>query len=190
MVDLDQIIVPEKIESERLILRSPTLSDAAVINHAILETWEPLHQWMPWAKQLPSVQETEAAWQNFIEEWRGKKSFNMLMFTKDTSQFIGVCGIPRLDWSVPKFEIGYWLRQSAFGKGFMSEAVVMVTDFAYKYLAAKRIEIVCDSRNIKSIKVAERAGYQKEAYLKNHCVGVDGELRDTCIFACIRSEKK
>ena len=41
----------------------------------------------------------------------------------------------------------------------------------------------CDARNVRSQRVAERAGYPLEATLRNHAVAADGKLRDTLIFA-------
>ena len=38
------------ITTERLILRPPQAGDGAALCEAVLETWDQLHQWMPWAR--------------------------------------------------------------------------------------------------------------------------------------------
>ena len=70
-----------------------------------------------------------------------------------------------IEWSIPKFEIGYWLRTTLIGKGYMTEAVVALTKMAKETLKANRIEIRCDERNVRSRRVAERAGYRLEGIL-------------------------
>ena len=149
--------VPTEITSERLILRIPRRGDGKLINEAVLETFDQLHQWMPWATKAPTIEESEQVQANFASDFHEKKSFNMLLFDKSSGMLLGSCGIPRLDWSVPKFEIGYWIRKSAAGRGFTTEAVLRVTDFAYECLKAKRTEIICDARNERSCRVAESA---------------------------------
>jgi len=60
---------------------------------------------------------------------------------------------------VRRFEIGYWIRQSASRQGFMSEAVDRVTQFAFKNLQANRIEIRCDcisSMNEASVRLSRK----------------------------------
>ena len=104
---------------------------------------------------------------------------------KGTEICLGSCGMPRLDWKVPKVEIGYWLRTPYCGKGFMNEAVVAVTLFALETLKVARVEIRCDEQNARSRRVAERAGYQLEGVLRNDERDHHGNLRSTCVFSKI-----
>jgi RimJ/RimL family protein N-acetyltransferase len=50
-------------------------------------------------------------------------------------------------------------------------------------LGAKRVEIRCDSRNLPSVRVAQRAGFLLEGELRNNEVATDGGLRDILIYA-------
>ena len=92
------------------------------------------------------------------------------------------------DWSVPSFEIGYWLRSSTVGKGYITEAVEALTQAAFQHLHAERIIIRCDSRNVRSARVAERAGYTLEATLRRDARAPDGSLRDTLQFVRLAGE--
>jgi len=65
----------------------------------------------------------------------------------------------------------------------MTEAVLGITAFAFDALGARRVEIRCDSRNLPSARVAERAGYLLEGELQNNEIGTDGEPRDILIYA-------
>lgn len=113
----------------------------------------------------------------------------LLLFAKDTGELIGSSGLHRIDWSVPRFEIGYWVSTRHAGRGYATEAARAIGDFAFKTLKAARVEIVCDHRNARSRHVAERAGFPLEAILKFHRRDVRGRLGDTCIFAQTRHRK-
>jgi len=61
--------------------------------------------------------------------------------------------------------------------------VLSITAFAFDTFGAKRVEIRCDSRNLASTRVAERAGFRLEGELRSNEVGTDGEPRDILIYA-------
>jgi ribosomal-protein-serine acetyltransferase len=86
-------------------------------------------------------------------------------------------------WEIPSFEIGYWLRRSAEGHGYMSEAARLLTDFVLNDLKANRVEIQCDERNTHSANVARRLGYVQEGRLRNEVQAPDGAVRNTLIFS-------
>ena len=107
----------------------------------------------------------------------------MHLYLKGTDTLVGICGLQGIDWEVPKFEIGYWCRTRFTGHGYTTEAVKAITAFALDALGARRVEIRCDTLNLPSARVAERAGFQLEATLHNNELGTDGIPRDTLIFS-------
>ena len=52
--------VPERIETERLILRCPRPGDGPTVNEAERETLQELKPWMPWAQTAKSLDESES----------------------------------------------------------------------------------------------------------------------------------
>jgi RimJ/RimL family protein N-acetyltransferase len=113
----------------------------------------------------------------------------MMILLKGTGTIIGGTGLHRIEWSVPKFEIGYWVRTGYGGQGFITEAVNGLTQFAFDTLGARRIEIRCDVRNVRSANVARRAGYPLEATFRHDARDhINGKLRDTYIFAKVRPD--
>lgn len=71
-------------------------------------------------------------------------------------------------------------------QGYVTEAVEGITSYAIKELQANRIEIRCDSRNTRSIRVAERSGFTMEGTLRNDKCDTEGSLRSTIIFSKVR----
>ncbi|MFB5189016.1 GNAT family N-acetyltransferase [Alicyclobacillus fastidiosus] len=176
----------EEFETDRLLIRSPRWGDGAAVNMAIRESIDELRPWMPWAKHLPTIDETEenvrVARLKFLE----RSELRLHIYHKETGAFVGGSGLHRIDWEAKKFEIGYWIRTSQSGKGFMTEAVEGITDFAIRSLLANRIEIRCDSTNTRSARVPERLGFTLEGMLRNEACDVSGSLRHTMVFAKVR----
>lgn len=113
-----------------------------------------------------------------------REDLRLLVFLKETGEFIASSGLHKIDWTIPKFEIGYWIDSRFSGKGYMTEAVKGISDFAFRELEAKRLEIRCDTKNIKSRAIPERLSFTLEGIFKNEDRSPDtGQLRDTCVYA-------
>ena len=171
-----------EIETERLLLRPPRVEDVPQINAAIHESLAELRPWMPWAKDAPSLDDTMANVRGAIAKTITREDIRIHLHLKDGT-FIGGSGFHRCDWSVPRVEIGYWIRSQFAGQGYMTEAVSAMTRFALEQLKVARVEIVCNALNERSLRVAERCGYQLEATLRNHAREVNGKLRSTLIYS-------
>ncbi len=178
--------VPEQFETERLIIRAPQPGDGKAINDAVRESLEELRPWMRWAQAVPSIAEQETYAREAALRFRNREDLPLWFYRKSDGLYLGGSGLHNIDWEVPRFEIGYWIRTSAVGQGYVTEAVNGITAMAFDKLKAVRIEIRCDARNQRSAAVALRAGYTLEARLHNESRAPDGELRDTLIFVKFR----
>ena len=179
---------PERIETERLIIRPARPGDGAEVNAAIRETYDDLHRWMEWADHVPEVAETEARQVWAHGRYLRGEDYSAKAYRKDTGDLAVAIGLHVLDADPPAFEIGYWCRASCQGKGYVTEAVRALTRVAFDVLGARRVEIRCDARNLRSRAVAERAGYPLEAVLPADQTAPDGSVRDTCVYALSRAD--
>lgn len=175
--------IPESFETERLIIRSPLPGDGVELFAAVEESREELARWMPWVDEHTSVEASEESVRRGRAEYLDRTDFRMHLFLKESGSFIGCSGLHRVDRQVPKAEIGYWLRTPETGRGYMTEAVRGITDFASRAFGAVRVEIRCAPENTKSANVAKRCGFALEARLEWNERSAAGELRDTLIFA-------
>lgn len=185
---MDPILIefPESFETERLHIRAPLWGDGVSMNMAIGESLEELKPWMPFAQTFPTLDESEKFTREARLDFLKRNQLHMRIFNKATGSFIGCSGLHRINWELRNFEIGYWIRSSCAGNGYMTEAVNGITDFAIRELEANRIEIRCSARNIKSAAVAERAGYTLEGILRRERLGLDGEMHDSKLFAKVK----
>ncbi|TQR21498.1 GNAT family N-acetyltransferase [Psychrobacillus vulpis] len=174
----------EEFYTERLVIRAPKIEDAQEVWKSIIQSHDALKDWMPFAQKKQTLEETTTNLRQSIADFITRKDLRLHLFLKDTGEFVGSSGLHRIDWNVRKFEIGYWIDSKFEGKGLMTEACERITQFAFEELYANRVEIRCDSENVRSRSVAERLGYILEGTLHHDSLSADGKnLRDTCIYA-------
>jgi RimJ/RimL family protein N-acetyltransferase len=85
--------------------------------------------------------------------------------------------------------VGYWLLQGARGKGLAAHALVLVSRWGFDEVGVKRIGLLADPRNIASVRVAERAGFQREGVLRAW-VDVNGERVDYASFSLLPTDSR
>lgn len=177
---------PHEFQTDRLLIRCPLPGDGPMVHEAIVESQEALKKWLPFAVNLPSVEESEENVRRAHAKFLLREDLRLHMFLKSSGRFVGSTGLHRMNWAVGRFEIGYWIRTTESGKGLMTEAVNGIVQFAAENLQAQRIEIRCDPRNERSRRVAERAGFHLEAILLGDVPDVNGRPRNTAVYAKLR----
>ena len=177
---------PESFESDRLTIRSPCVGDGTEINAAVRETFDDLKPWMPWAQQMPTLEESESFVRRAQCDFLAREELTLFLFLKGTNTMVGSSGLHRINWNIPKFEIGYWCRKRFQGQGYITESTETITKFAFETLGAKRVEIRCDLKNVRSRRIPDRLGFKLEGTFRNDSLSPSGELRDTLVFARIK----
>ncbi len=179
---------PFELETERLLVRSASATVAPQLRDAVEETLDVLAPWMPWADHVPSLREIEENCVNGEKAFREGTGYRFHMFLKDQATFIGSIELFRIDWTVPKCELGYWVRKSHARRGYITEAVAQIVLYALDELQMNRVDIRTSTKNARSRRVPERLGFVLEGILRNDERHVDGSLRDTCVYAKVRAE--
>lgn len=186
--------VPRTLHTARLFLRAVQAGDGKLINQAVNASHETLKLWMPWARSPHSPAESETFARESAARFRSLEALNYCIFlnlepgSPGTGQYIGQIGLHHIDWAVPCFELGYWLRSDQTGHGYMTEAVTALAHMCFETLCAQRLEIRCDERNRASAAVALRAGFRLEARMLRKARANDGSLATILLFARLRPD--
>ena len=178
--------LPAAIDTPRLHLRPPQPGDGLALHAAIVEAMPELRRFLaslPWVAAEQSIESAELFCRNGHANFLLRKDLPFLVFEKASGQLIGSMGLHRTDWSVPRTEVGYWVRSSRSGHGFVQEAVLALVDYAFAHLHAARIELITDEANARSRKVAERCQFRLEGVMLHERRAPDGSLRNTCVYA-------
>ena len=84
-------------------------------------------------------------------------------------------------------ELGYWLAESYWGKGIMTEAVSTFTDYAFEHFGLLRIYAKPYANNVASCKVLQKAGFLLEGRMKKNVIK-DGQILDQFLYAKIKED--
>lgn len=84
-------------------------------------------------------------------------------------------------------ELGYWLAKPLWGKGIMSAAVRLISEYGFRELGLRRITAHVFHFNAASARVLEKAGYHLEGRLKQHYYK-DGKIFDGLLYARVSAE--
>jgi RimJ/RimL family protein N-acetyltransferase len=175
--------VPEEIVTERLLLRATRAGMGAAVAEAVRESRKELERWMAWARAARTAAESERHCREMQLKWHAREEFDFCFHRRTDGVVVGKGGLHTIDWTVPKFEIGYWIRTSTSRLGYASEATLALVEIARTTLGANRIEITSDTRNAASRRVAEKSGFELEGIRRKSRRDAQGKLADSCMYA-------
>ncbi|HZC06819.1 MAG TPA: GNAT family N-acetyltransferase [Ktedonobacterales bacterium] len=178
----------DELTDDRVTVRPHHQSDFDELWEAIQESRDELRPWLPFADQS---QEELRNWLAQTEaKWITREMLGMGIVERSTGRLVGNIGLMVRSWEIGSFEIGYWLRTSATGHGYMSNAVRLVADFAFDHLDAHRVMIRCDAENARSAAVPTRLGFTLEGRMRRDFSAPDGQIRDTLVFSMVREDPR
>jgi len=82
----------------------------------------------------------------------------------------------------------YLLDSRQWGKGYATEAARAIVEWAFSVPVIRRVWATCDTQNVASARVLEKAGLQLEGTLRRAIVrpNLGNEPRDAFIYARVR----
>ncbi|STQ91161.1 GNAT family N-acetyltransferase [Iodobacter fluviatilis] len=173
-----------KFQTSRLILRPLQETDAPALL-AIFSDEKVMQYWStpPWN----SIEIAEALIARDLKAMAAGGYIRLGIERAEDHILIGNCTLFDLDKQCRRAEIGYGMAHSAWGKGYMHEALSALLDFGFSELKLNRIEADIDPRNLASAKSLERLGFSREGYLRERWI-VDGVVSDTALYGLLVSD--
>jgi len=182
------IDIPAVVEGPRILLRPWRRGDGPALWDAIDSSRDHLAPWMPWVDDTRNSDDAEEYAIRAGARWHLREDLAVGIFDRETSRVLGGSGLHRIEWTIRRFEIGYWVRADAEGHGYASETAQLLTRLAFDDLGACRVEIRMDTRNERSRRVPERLGYTLEATLRQAMAAPDGTPVDVHVFALLADQ--
>ena len=183
-----QIDLPEALVGQLVLVRHWAEPDSDGLWDAIDSSREHLEAWMPWVDRYHNPDDALEYTRRAHARWLLREDLAVAIVEKASGRIVGGSGLHRIDWKLRLFEIGYWIRQDAEGRGYIAETVQLLTRLAFDELDANRVELRIDTRNIRSLRVADRAGFVLEGTLRRKLPAPDGSAADMHVLALIREE--
>jgi RimJ/RimL family protein N-acetyltransferase len=177
------MVEPTGLETERLIVRPCEAGDAGEIYRAQAESLLELQRWFWWCHPLE-----QAACFDWVrsrpEAWRSGTELAWVIRERSGGRLIGCAWIGALDWQARRGSVGYWIRTSAAGQGYASEAVRALVQFGLHRAGLERIEIVAAVENAGSCRVAEKVGGVYEGTARRR-LRIAGAAQDACVYSVV-----
>ncbi|MBL7817742.1 MAG: GNAT family N-acetyltransferase [Saprospiraceae bacterium] len=185
MLKLDFDIFPT-METERLMLRQITLSDASDMFEMRSDPSVMEYIPRPLAK---TVEDAAALIQTMQEMMEKKEGLAWGISFKNETKLIGTVGFYRPKKEDYRVEVGYQLNRNYWQQGITYEAVVPILDFAFEKMNCHSIEAVIDPKNVASERLLLKCGFVKEAHFRESFFW-QGEFLDTVIYGLLQKDRK
>jgi RimJ/RimL family protein N-acetyltransferase len=102
-----------------------------------------------------------------------------------TDELLGVVGFVLMHHR--KGHFGYWVGKDARGRGVATRALRLLTRWAAAEHDLARLQLIVEPENVASIRVAEKAGFTREALLRSY-IELRGARRDVYLYVLLRED--
>ncbi len=172
------------LETERLVLRKLSISDAAdMYDYSRRPETSRYLLWSP----HPSIDTTYDTLRYILREYNAGRYSDFAVVLKSNGKMIGTAGFTAIDEKNSCAEIGYVLNPDYHGHGYATEAAEMLLNFAFCELGVNRVEAKFMQENEKSLKVMRRLGMTFEGIQRSKMY-VKGVFRNIVVSSILRSE--
>lgn len=172
------------LETERLLVRPFADADGDDL-FALQSDADVLRYWdsPPWTDRS-SVARFMAGCQQMEEDGTGARV--AIESTSDRS-FVGWCTVNSWNPDFRSASLGYCLNQTAWGRGYATEAAHALLRWAFDTLDLNRVQSETDTRNVASARVLEKLGFDREGTLREDCI-VNGDVSDSWVYGLLRRD--
>lgn len=182
---------PIRLYGRRLLLRPLVPTDFEAWSDVRIRNGEWLTKWEPHAHpHSPDPARSRDAFTNRCaardRERQAGNAYSMGIFVSNS--FAGEINLNNVvRGAMQSATIGYWIDRSRAGNSYMSEAVVVMSKFAFEELRLHRVEICIIPRNTNSLRVVDKLGLRNEG-LAERFLEINGEWEDHYRFGLTTEE--
>ena len=181
---------PDKIMTERFLLRRFARKDGDPIHDAVLASLPELSLWLPWAHANYGRDDASAYIRESMQSWKEGKAFDFAIRSpNDPGRHLGNISV----WHVSRLgkvgEIGYWVRSDAASNGIATEATSAMLRLGFGSLGLHKITLRIAVGNEPSLRVAEKLGFTREGILREE-LRVQGKWLDHVLYSMLEHEHR
>jgi [ribosomal protein S5]-alanine N-acetyltransferase len=178
------------VRGNGIVLRCPLVSDYARWAELRAKSRSHLVPWEPqWADDELSKAAYKMRLRHYDRELRESSGYAFFIHRSSDGALIGGLTLTNVRRGVTlSCAIGYWIGAPFSGLGYMTNAVQMVTEFAFEGLRLHRVEAACLPNNAASIRVLEKARFQREGLARRY-LKINGAWQDHILFACLSDDR-
>jgi RimJ/RimL family protein N-acetyltransferase len=160
-----------RLQEDGIALRPFSEEDVAAVTEACRDP--ELARWIP--VPVPYTEDDARAYIKTVPDTRA-------IVDAESGELLGSIGWRIVDQG--NFQIGYWVKREARGRGVATTALRLLSRWAVEELGAERVQLLAEPGNRASQRVAEKAGFTAEGTLRRY-LDVRGERRDGIMFGLV-----
>lgn len=100
---------------------------------------------------------------------------------------VGAISLFEADWEARSVEIGYGVSSDHRSMGYATEALTALTRWVLTEGGMQRVHLTANTDNTASVRVAQKAGFQREGTLRRAALEDDG-LHDVAVFSRLNDD--
>jgi ribosomal-protein-alanine N-acetyltransferase len=178
-----------ELDGSEHILRLPRYSDFNQWHRLRSESRRFLEPWEPtWRHD----ELTEGAYRTRVvrskQEYNSGQAVPFLVFKRDNTTLLGGLTVGYIRrGAAQSCMIGYWMGERYSGQGHMFAALEIVIPYIFSALELHRIEAACIPDNERSMRLLQKAGFQREGHLRGY-LKINGQWRDHVMFSRLATD--
>jgi ribosomal-protein-alanine N-acetyltransferase len=174
-----------RLDAERTAIRPLTVQDATefaavvIANRAHTSPWEPVHAELHYSRagQVETLRRD-------VEAWELGTGYAFAVLDREAGDAIigriALGNVVRGAWR--NATLGYWVSAATGGRGHATSAARLICEFAFDHAGLHRVQPAVIPRNVRSIRVVEKAGFRHEGRALKY-LNIAGNWEDHDIFA-------
>jgi ribosomal-protein-alanine N-acetyltransferase len=173
-----------ELESERLIFREVTSSDAEEIFNIYSDPEVAKYDWY-----IPITTKDEALSiiNRYKREFQAKEEITWGVARKTDNKIIGYCNLGTFSDDSLRCEIGYGFNRNEWNKGYATEAIKVLVKFGFEIMNFNRIEATVTLGNDASVKALKKSNFIQEGIVRERTI-MKGKFEDDVILAILRKD--
>jgi [ribosomal protein S5]-alanine N-acetyltransferase len=173
------------LETERLLLRQMRPTDAEAIFQIFSD--DEVTRYYDLAT-FTSLEQAQRLIARINERFEREEGLRWGIVRKDSGRLIGTGGYNGWVRSSHRASIGYDLARSAWGQGFMPEALQAILEYGFETLNLYRVEALVVPGNLQSMHVLHKLGFQEEGRRRSYGYWKN-QFWDLHCFSLLKSDR-
>jgi len=182
-------MVPDRIRTDRLLLRRFARRDVESIHEAVDASLPQLAEFLPWAHASYNRTDAAAYVRDSMAAWKEGRAFDYaIRRLEEPGRHIGNISIWHISRLGRTAEVGYWIRTDETGTGIATEATAALVDTGFAELGLHKITLRIARGNKASERIADKLGFVKEGVLRDE-LRIRGVWVDHTLYSLLEHER-
>ncbi len=160
-------------------------SDADALFEAAWASRAELEPWLPWCHPGYQVEDSRQWLEQQVAQRHAAAEYQFAIIDSQ-GVYSGGCGLNAIDHANLRANLGYWVRTARAKQGLATHAVRLLAVWAFEHTRLNRLEIIASTENLPSLRVAEKAGAEREGVARARLV-IHERAHDVVVFSIVRS---